>query len=188
MPNGGSDCCGTCWFGISVANSAAGTLTTESRAIAKSVVWTFRTGSGPTVQTTPTTVRVETSARLAPVPAGDSVQTTPTTVRVETPSRSDRYAIDDALRSTRKEWQPSPDTEGIREHLLDIVRVPDEHRDTGYHFFTHPAHIAAIEQLLEWRDPRLISALEEIAQNPAMERARADIEETIQLVRERLDI
>ncbi|MDE0039896.1 MAG: hypothetical protein OXU77_20415 [Gammaproteobacteria bacterium] len=116
------------------------------------------------------------------------MQTTPTTVRVETPSRSDRYAIDDALRSTRKEWQPSPDTEGIREHLLDIVRVPDEHRDTGYHFFTHPAHIAAIEQLLEWRDPRLISALEEIAQNPAMERARADIEETIQLVRERLDI
>ena len=51
-----------------------------------------------------------------------------------------------------------------------------------------PAHIAAIQQLLEWQDLRLISALEEIAQNQAMERVRADIEETIQLVRERLDV
>ncbi|MCY3839443.1 MAG: hypothetical protein OXH09_12495 [Gammaproteobacteria bacterium] len=98
------------------------------------------------------------------------------------------YVVDDALRSTRKEWQLSPDTEEIRQHLLDVVRLPDEHRDKGYHFYTHPAHIAAIQQLLEWRDRRLISALEEIAQNPAMETARADIEETIQLVRERLDV
>ena len=148
-----------------MANVAARTLTTESPAIAKSVDWTFRTRSGTYCANHP----YHRPGR-DPVPIGSV------------------YAIDDALRSTRKEWQPSPDTERIRQHLLDIVRLPDEHRDTGYHFFTHPAHIAAIQQLLEWRDPRLISALEEIAQNPAMERAKADIEETIQLVRERLDI
>ena len=49
-------------------------------------------------------------------------------------------------------------------------------------------NIAAIEQLLEWRDKRLIPALEEIARRPEMERVRADIEETIMLVRERLGI
>ena len=88
----------------------------------------------------------------------------------------------------REEWQPSPDTEEIRRHLLDIVRLPEEHADEGYHFYAHPAHIAAITQLLEWRDERLIPALEEIARRPEVERARADIEETIRLVRKRLGL
>ena len=88
----------------------------------------------------------------------------------------------------REEWQPSPDTEEIRQHLLDIVRLPEEHADEGYHFYTHPAHIAAITQLLEWRDERLIPALEEIARRPEVERVRADIEETTRLVRKRLGI
>ncbi len=86
----------------------------------------------------------------------------------------------------RKEWQPSPDTEEIRQHLLDIVRVPEEHEDERYHFYTRPAHITATWQLLEWRDERLISALEEVSQRPEMERVRADIQETIGLVRKRL--
>ena len=88
----------------------------------------------------------------------------------------------------REEWQPSPDTEEIRRHLLDIVRLPEEQADEGYHFYAHPAHIAAITQLLEWRDERLIPALEEIARRPEVERARADIEETIRLVRKRLGL
>ena len=41
-------------------------------------------------------------------------------------------------------------------------------------------------QLLEWRDGRLVPALEEIARHPEAERVRADIEETIGFVRERL--
>ena len=88
----------------------------------------------------------------------------------------------------REEWQPSPDTEEIRQHLLDIVRLPEEHADEGYYFYTRPAHIEALTQLLEWRDERLVPALEEIARHPEAERARADIEETIRLVRERLGI
>ena len=72
--------------------------------------------------------------------------------------------------------------------MLEIVRLPEEHADEAYHFYTHPAHIAAIAQLLEWRDKRLIPALEEIARRPEAERARADIEETIMLVRERLGL
>ena len=37
----------------------------------------------------------------------------------------------------REYWQPSPDTEEIRQHLLDIVRAPDEHTD-GYPFYSPP--------------------------------------------------
>lgn len=166
MPNGGSDCCGTCWFNRSLRGQRGSRnfdhevpSHCEIRGLDISdPFWTYcanhpyhRPGRDP-------------------IPIGPV------------------YVVDDALRSTRKEWQLSPDTEEIRQHLLDVVRLPDEHRDKGYHFYTHPAHIAAIQQLLEWRDRRLISALEEIAQNPAMETARADIEETIQLVRERLDV
>ena len=88
----------------------------------------------------------------------------------------------------REEWQPSPDTEEIRRHLLDIVRLPEEHADEGYYFYTHPAHVAALKQLLEWRDERLVPALEEIARRPEVERVRADIEETTRLVRKRLGI
>lgn len=166
MPNGGSDCCGTCWFNRSLRGQR---------------------GSSNFNHEVPSHCEV----RRLDIP--DPFSTYCANHPYHRPGRDPIpigpvYVLDDPLRSTRKEWQPSPDTEGIRQHLLDIVRLPDEHRDTGYHFYTHPAHIAAIQQLLEWRDRRLISALEEIAQNPAMERARADIEETIQLVRERLDV
>ena len=43
-------------------------------------------------------------------------------------------------------------------------------------------------QLLEWRDERLIPALEEISKRPEVEHVRADIEETIMLVREQLEL
>ena len=166
MPNGGSDCCGTCWFNRALRGQRGSTnfdhgvpSHCEIRGLdIPDPFWTY-CANHPYHR-----------------PGRDQIPIGPV------------YVVDDALRSTRKEWQPSPDTEGIRQHLLDIVRLPDEHRDTGYHFYTHPAHIAAVQQLLEWRDRRLISALEEIARNPAMERARADIEETIQLVREQLDV
>ena len=81
----------------------------------------------------------------------------------------------------------TPDPAALR-NLLDIVRLPEGHADEGYHFHTRPAHVEALMQLLEWRDERLVPALEEIARHPEAERARADIEETIRLVRERLGI
>lgn len=166
MPNGGSDCCGTCWFNRSLRGQRG------SRNFDRGVPSHCEI-RGPDI---PDPFWTYCANHPYHRPGRDPIPIGPV------------YVVDDALESTRKEWQPSPDTEGIRQHLLDIVRLPDEHRDTGYHFYTHPAHIAAIQQLLEWRDLRLISALEQIAQNPAMEPARADIEETIELVRERLGV
>lgn len=87
----------------------------------------------------------------------------------------------------RKVWRESPDTEEIRQHLLHIVRTPQEHSDEGYHFFAPSARDKAILQLLEWRDTRLISALEHLSQQPETAEVRESIEETIQLVKERLE-
>ena len=164
MPNGGSDCCGTCWFNRSLGG---------------------KRGSSNYDRSIPSHCQIRELDIPEPFstycanhpyhrPDGDRIPIGPV------------YVLDDAMKNTRAQWEPSPDTEKIRQHLLDLVRLPESHRDTGYHFYTHPAHVAAIWQLLEWRDERLVAALEEIAQHPKMKRARASIEETIGLVRERL--
>ena len=144
------------------------TSTGKLRAIARSAIWTSRTRSITIAQITRTTDQAETASQ-----SGRYTFTAPPTHRWE---------------GGREERQPSPDTEEVRRHLLDIVRLPEEHADEGYYFHTRPAHIEALVQLLEWRDGRLVPALEEIARRPEAERVRADIEETIRLVRERLGI
>lgn len=163
MPNGGSDCCGTCWFNRSLGGQRG------SRNFDRAIP------SHCEIRDLDIPRPFYTYCANHPYhrPSQDRIPIGPVYVFV-----SDEDG--------RKEWQPSPDTEEIRQHLLDIVRVPEEHEDERYHFYTRPAHIAATWQLLEWRDERLISALEEVSQRPEMERVRADIQETIGLVRKRM--
>ena len=85
----------------------------------------------------------------------------------------------------REFWQPSPDTEEIRQHLLDIVRAPEEHTD-GYPFYSPPPHARAIEQLLDFGDQRVVEALEDLVQRDEVKEARPDILELIKTVRQRL--
>ena len=87
----------------------------------------------------------------------------------------------------REFWQPSPDTEDVRQHLLDIVRAPEERTD-GYPFFSPSPHIRAIEQLVELGDERVVEALEDLAQRDEVKEARADLLELIKTVRERLTL
>lgn len=107
----------------------------------------------------------------------------PSVVPIESNARQEDSGSPDVQ---RVRWQDSPDTEEIRQHLLDLVRLPEIQVDEGYHFYTHSSHTAALLQLLEWRDERLLPALEDISQHPRMEDARPKIEETIRLFRERL--
>ena len=141
---------------------AAGTSIAPFRAIAKSAIWTSRTRSGRIARITRTIVRARTQSPLGPC--------TFTNTRRTGVKSGDR-------RRTRKKSGYT---------CLTSFRLPEEQFDEGYHFYTHPAHAAAIWQLLEWRDARLISALEDIATRPEVEDFRADIEKTISLVRERL--
>lgn len=163
MPNGGSDCCGTCWFNRSLGGQRG------------SDNFNHEVPSHCEIRDLDIRDPFYTYCANHPYhrPGRDSIPIGPVYVH---------------RAGEREEWQPSPDTEEIRQHLLDIVRLPEEHADEGYHFYAHPAHFAAIEQLLEWRDKRLIPALEEIARRPEVEQVRADIEETIMLVRERLGL
>ena len=167
MPNGGSDCCGTCWFNRSLGGergSANFNREVPSRC-------EIRNLDIPDPFYTYCANHPYHRPDRDPAPIG--------------PVYVHRTVVDGG---GREKWQPSPDTEEIRQHLLDIVHLPREHVDEGYHFYTFPAHAAAITQLLEWRDERLVPALEEIARHPESERVRADIEETIRLVRERLEV
>ena len=63
----------------------------------------------------------------------------------------------------REFWQPSPDTEEIRQRLLDIVRASEEHTD-GYPFYSPPPHARAIEQLVDFGDQRRVEALEDLVE------------------------
>ena len=167
MPNGGSDCCGTCWFNRSLEGPRGSE--NFNREIA----------SGCEIRELDIPDPFYTYCANHPYhrPSRDPILIGPVYVR----SASGPLA-------EREEWRPSPDTEEIRQHLPALGRLPAEHADEDYHFYTHPAHIAAIMQLLEWRDERLIPALEEISRRPEVEQVRADIEETITLVREQLEL
>ena len=167
LPNGGSDCCATCWFNRSLGGQR-GSLNFNREIPIHCEIRELDI---------PDPFYTYCANHPYHRPAQDPIPIGPVYVhRVDGPFGE----------GGREQWQPSPDTEEIRQHLLDIVRLPEEHAVKGYHFYARPAHIEAVQQLLEWRDERLVSALKEIAGRPEAEGVRADIEETIRLVQDRL--
>ena len=105
MPNGGSDCCGTCWFNRSLEGQR---------------------GSANFNREIPSHCEI----RDLDIP--DPFYTYCANHPCHRPGR-DTIPIGpvDVYRATgpsgeggREQWQPSPDTEEIRQHLLDIVRLP----------------------------------------------------------------
>ena len=64
MPNGGSDCCGTCWFNRSLGGQRGSANFNRDTPIARSAIWTSRTRSIPIVQITPITDQAETPFQL----------------------------------------------------------------------------------------------------------------------------
>ena len=85
----------------------------------------------------------------------------------------------------RKFWQSSPDNEEVRQHLLGIVREPEEHRD-GYPFYSPPPNMMAIRQLVEFGDHRVIEALEGLVQRDEVKEARTDLLKLIENLRKSL--
>ena len=163
MPNGGSDCCGTCWFNRSNGGQEGSSNFNceipsfcEIRDLA--IPGPFYTYCANHPHHRPNRDPIP----IGPVYTGDSS-------------------------GKREFWKPSPDTEEIRQHLLYIVRTPEEHRD-GYPFFSSPPHIKAIEQLVDFGDQRVIEALEDLAQRGEMKEARPSVLELIETVREKLGL
>ena len=161
MPNGGSDCCGACWFNRS--NSG-------------------QRGSRNFNRDIPSFCEIRHLA--IPNPFYTYCANHP----YHRPDR-DRIPIGPVYvhgdNDVREFWQPSPDTEEIRQHLLDIVREPGEHTD-GYPFYSPSPHLTAIEQLVDFGDQRVVEALEDLLQRDEVKEARPDIIELINTVRQRL--
>ena len=162
MPNGGSDCCGTCWFNRSNSGErGSANFNDEIPSYCE-----IRHLAIPDPFYTYCANHPHHRPDRDPIPIGSV------------------YIHNNA--GGRDFWQPSPDTEQVRRHLLDIVEGPEEHRD-GYPFYAPPPHITAIEQLVDFGDERVVRALESLVQRDEVKEARPAILELIKTVRQRLD-
>ena len=167
MPNGGSDCCGTCWFNR--ANGGKPGSANHDRSIPDfceirdlEIEDPFYTYCANHPHHRPDRDPIP----IGPVYVNEGVSITSSGGRVF--------------------WQPSPDTEEIRQHLLDIIRDPGQH-GSRYPFYAAPPHMKAIEQLVEFGDRRVVDAMEILSERDEVQEHRERILELIQEVREELD-
>ena len=138
MPNGGSDCCGTCWFNAKNKGEAG---YAHSRDLEPSfcsirnlpIEDPFYTYCGNHPHRRPERDRVP----IGPVFTGDSSE-------------------------ARQFWQPSPDTEEIRQHLLSLLGAQEQQPASEYPFGTYGDEVV-VWQLGEFREVRAIAGLRRIA-------------------------
>jgi hypothetical protein len=140
MPNGGSDCCGTCWFnarnkgeaGYSHSKDPEPSFCTIRGLEIDDPFWTY-CSSHPHHR-----------PDRDPIPIGPV------------------FVADDEYPHGRRPWQPSPDTEEIRQHLLALVQAISEQPVEEY-----PAGVYTDEmvvwQLGEFREGRARDNLRRIA-------------------------
>lgn len=138
MPNGGSDCCGTCWFNARNKGEAgyehAGDpepnfCTIRGRAI-EHAFWTY-CGNHP-----------HRRPERDPIPIGPV------------------FVADDG--DARKIWQPSPDSEEVRVHLLELLRGIGELPTEEYPIGVYTDELV-VWQLGEFREERAVADLRRIA-------------------------
>ena len=150
MPNGGSDCCGTCWFNR--ANGGRRGSSRHDRSIAshceirdlaiENPFYTYCANHPYRLQK-----RVE-------VPLG------PVHVHVDESYERDGVTYYD---SGRVVWKDAPDTEEVRNQLLQILEDPGDLSD-GYPFYGTNLVRVVVDELERLREPRAIPILEHIAQ------------------------
>jgi len=146
MPNGGSDCCGTCWFNR-VNQGEAGYRRAFSRE--------------------------EAHCEIRDLPIEDPFYTYCVNHPHHRPDRdpipigpvfSGGIVVESgAAYYHRGYWQPSPDTEEIRQHLLNLLENRQALRSRYPWSMSTSAII--IRQLGEFRECRAIGALETIVEN-----------------------
>lgn len=118
MPNGGSDCCGTCWFNAKNEGAA---------------------GYEHTRKATPNVCTIRELAIVNPfyTYCGNHPHRR---------SERDHVPIGPVFVGEGRElWQPSPDSEEIRQHLLELLKAIEEAPATEY-----PAGVY-IDELVVWQ-------------------------------------
>ena len=138
MPNGGSDCCGTCWFNRENRGeagyahmSAAGAAYCEIRNL--EIPDPFRTYCANHPHRCP---------ERDPIPIGP--------------------ILVDPRDEAREIWRRSPDTEEVRTHLLDLLARIEEQPKDEYPIGVYRDEVVVC-QLGEFRELRAIRHLERIA-------------------------
>jgi hypothetical protein len=138
MPNGGSDCCGTCWF--NARNKGQADFRHADRSIPAyctirdlpiaSPFYTYCSNH-------PYRRRERDPIPIGPAFTGDST-------------------------GTRTFWQPSPDTEEIRLHLLNLLAQIEEQPASEYPIGIYRDEMV-VWQLGEFRETRAVEELQRIA-------------------------
>ncbi len=153
MPNGGSDCCGTCWF-----NRA-------NRGRAGSVNHDHSVPSHCEIRDLPIEDPFYTYCAnhpyrrpdRDPVPIGPILRPGPVTA--ETPEIEPIVLDTGTEWSARVVWRRSPDTEEIREHLLALLIDLGRESAKDTYIATPDLAAAVIWQLGEFREDRAVPAL-----------------------------
>ncbi len=139
MPNGGSDCCGTCWFNRTNEGKAGYPKKPRSELPAPhceirglDIRAPFYTYCANHPHRNPGKVRVP----IGPVFTGDSF-------------------------GNRRVWQPCPDTEETRQAVLDLLgKIPEQ--PTSEYPIGLSLEVVIIGQVAEWGEKRALPGLERI--------------------------
>ena len=166
MPNGGSDCCGTCWHNRANGGEAG-----------------IPNRDGPRCPNYCEICRID-----IPNPFYTYCANHPHHRPIRDPIPIGPVFVNRSggVTNERENWQPSPDTEEIRQHLLQIIRTPREHLDKGYHWYAPPAFVTSAQQLASWGDERVVDALVELIARPDMQQARESLEDMLRYLRRTL--
>ena len=139
MPNGGSDCCGTCWFNAKnkgragfghAHDSEPHFCTIRSLPIENHPFYTYCSNH-------PHRRPERDPIPIGPVYTGDSF-------------------------GNREVWKPSPDTEEIRQHLLTLLAQIDEQPGSEYPIGIY-ADDVVVWQLGEFKEARAVERLRQVA-------------------------
>ena len=144
MPNGGSDCCGTCWFnrknrGEAGYKRAHGSEAPYCEIRDVEIEDPFYTYCANHPHRRP---------ERDPIPIG------PIT----------RYA-GDGMSDSREVWIPSPNSEEIRRHLLDMLEVFSEHVSKDRYPLGQRLGELVLWQLGQFKEQRAVERLEWISEN-----------------------
>ncbi len=140
MPNGGSDCCGSCWFnarnkgeaGFRHIDDPGADFCTIRGLEIKNPFWTY-CNNHPWRR-----------PERDPIPLGPV------------------FIAEDKSSNTRRVWLPSPDTEEIRQHLFELACAITEQPAEEYPIGIYTDEMI-VWQLGEFREVRAAGELERIA-------------------------
>jgi hypothetical protein len=137
MPNGGSDCCGTCWFNAKNKGEAGYAHASDPEPAFCSIRGLALENPFYTYCANHPHRRPERDPiPIGPVLTGDSS-------------------------GARQFWQPSPDTEEVRQHLLTLLAAMEQQPDSEYPIGVYADEVV-VWQLGEFRESRAADGLRRI--------------------------